>query len=339
MSTKRKKVLQPSMSNIDDHKLYPLPLSLTNWIRDNKHDLKPPVSNKLIYGPDTELQIQIVGGPNTRTDFHFELGEEFFYQIQGDMILRIVDGGKFRDVVIREGEVFLLPGRIPHSPQRYPNTIGLVIERKRREDELDGLIWYCSNCNRVLVHDQFPCKDLGTELKVKIENYYSDVNLRTCKACLHVDQKHIPVGSVQEAFRDDGRMLHEDHLKGRFLFEKIFLLIQILLGCHRIDPQTYPNPFDLKNWLNQLGKLPSKQIFGEDSEFAFTAYKGEMLNKEFSASPSETWFYQIEGSLELTVSDRKFTLNHGESYVLPAHLSYTATRDDTSVGLVMVIRK
>ncbi len=194
---------------------YPLPLSINQWVQENKHDLKPPVSNKLIYGPDTQLQIQIVGGPNTRTDFHIEEGEEFFYQLQGDMLLRIVDGGKFRDIIIKEGDVFLLPGNIPHSPQRYPNTIGLVIERKRFPNELDGLIWFCSNCNRVLVHDAFPCKDLGTELKGKIENYYSDQALRTCKSCIHVDEKPVPILSAKEAFRDDGRKVHEEQAKSK----------------------------------------------------------------------------------------------------------------------------
>jgi len=102
----------------------------------------------------------VVGGPNTRKDFHWEEGEEFFYQIEGDITLRIHDGEKIVDIPIREGEVFLLPPRVPHSPQRPANTVGLVIERKRRPGELDGFMWFCENCGEKLYEEYFQLTDI-----------------------------------------------------------------------------------------------------------------------------------------------------------------------------------
>jgi len=117
------------------------PINFKNWIEDNKHLLKPPVGNKVVY-ENTELIIMIVGGPNTRKDYHIDEGEEFFHQLEGNMVLRIMEDSKPKDISINEGEIFLLPPKIPHSPQRFENTVGLVVERKRHPAELDGFQWY-----------------------------------------------------------------------------------------------------------------------------------------------------------------------------------------------------
>ncbi len=121
------------------------PLNLKAWIDEHRHLLKPPVGNKMVWH-DSELLVMVVGGPNQRKDFHVEDGEEFFYQIEGDIVVRVMEDGKTRDIPIREGEIFLLPPGIPHSPQRPANTIGLVIERQRQEGERDHLRWYCEAC-------------------------------------------------------------------------------------------------------------------------------------------------------------------------------------------------
>src|SRR5262245_51247890 len=113
------------------------PLNFKAWIDEHRHLLKPPVGNKMVY-EDSEFIIMVVGGPNARKDYHFDEGEEFFYQLEGDITVKVVEDGKPRDVRIREGEIFLLPARVPHSPQRPANTVGLVIERKRETEELDG---------------------------------------------------------------------------------------------------------------------------------------------------------------------------------------------------------
>jgi 3-hydroxyanthranilate 3,4-dioxygenase len=161
----------------------PGPLHLKSWIEENRHLLKPPVGNKLVW-KDTEFNVMIVGGPNTRKDYHVDPGEEFFYQVEGDMVLKIVEeDGTPRDIAIREGEMFLLPAGVPHSPQRFPNTVGMVVERARRSEERDHLRWYCERCGAVLHDESFHCTDLGTQLKPIIERFHADAALRTCRKC------------------------------------------------------------------------------------------------------------------------------------------------------------
>lgn len=163
------------------------PFHLKAWIDEHRHLLKPPVGNKMVWS-DSEFQVMIVGGPNRRKDFHVEDGEEFFYQIEGDMVLRVMEDGGPRDIPIREGEIFLLPPGIPHSPQRPAHSVGMVIERVRKQGEFDHLRWYCDGCGEVVHDASFECRDLGTQLKPLIESYYADPALRTCRAC----------GAVQE---------------------------------------------------------------------------------------------------------------------------------------------
>ena len=132
-----------------------LPLNFNNWIDEHRHLLKPPVGNQVVY-KDTEFIIMVVGGPNIRKDYHINKGEEFFYHLEGDILLRIREKGKPKDISINEGEIFLLPPNLPHSPQRFENTIGLVVERKRHADELDSFQWYCDECHAVLYNKSIP---------------------------------------------------------------------------------------------------------------------------------------------------------------------------------------
>jgi 3-hydroxyanthranilate 3,4-dioxygenase len=162
-----------------------MPLAAFNlkaWIDEHRHLLKPPVGNKVVW-QDAEFQVMIVGGPNARKDYHIEEGEELFYQIEGDIVVKVIEDGKPRDVLIREGDIFLLPPHVPHSPQRGPNTVGMVIERMREEKEIDHLRWYCESCGEILRDATFHCKDLGTQLKPVIEGFMADVGARTCKKC------------------------------------------------------------------------------------------------------------------------------------------------------------
>ncbi|SVD67052.1 uncharacterized protein METZ01_LOCUS419906 [marine metagenome] len=158
------------------------PINFKNWINEHRHLLKPPVGNQVVY-EDTELIIMVVGGPNTRKDYHIDEGEEFFYQLEGAMILRIRENGKPKDINIDEGEIFLLPPRIPHSPQRFENTVGLVIERKRREGELDAFQWYCDSCHELLYEKYLPLTNIVTQLPPIFENFWNDDNARTCNNC------------------------------------------------------------------------------------------------------------------------------------------------------------
>ena len=158
------------------------PINLKAWIEEHRALLKPPVGNKMIW-QDSEFMVMAVGGPNARKDYHVEDGEEFFYQVEGDIVLRIIENGKPREIPIRQGEMFLLPPGIPHSPQRPANTVGLVIERRRAESEHDHLRWFCEKCGEVLYDSDFHLVDLGKQLKPIIEQFYGDEQLRTCKKC------------------------------------------------------------------------------------------------------------------------------------------------------------
>src|SRR6516164_5312322 len=140
----------------------PQPLNLRHWIEEHRALLKPPVGNKLIYR-DSEFIVMAVGGPNARRDFHVDPAEEFFHQIEGDMVLRVVEDGRFRDLPIRAGEILLLPPRIPHSPQRPAHSVGLVIERQRRPGELDGLQWYCDKCAHLLYEENLALTNIETQ--------------------------------------------------------------------------------------------------------------------------------------------------------------------------------
>ncbi len=159
------------------------PFNLNHWINENKHLLKPPVGNKQVYTGNKDFIVMVVGGPNARKDFHYNEGEELFYQIEGNIILKIIEDGKIVDVEINEGDMFLLPARVPHSPQRGANTVGLVIERYRGEEELDGFMWYCENCNNKLYEEFVMVKDIVSQLPVVMDKFYKSPELCTCSEC------------------------------------------------------------------------------------------------------------------------------------------------------------
>jgi 3-hydroxyanthranilate 3,4-dioxygenase len=158
------------------------PINLKQWVEDNRDKLKPPVGNKVVY-KDTEFIIMVVGGPNARKDFHYNEGEEFFYQIEGDISLPTIQNGEVITYDIKEGEIFLLPARVPHSPQRPANTVGLVIERMRTAEELDYCMWYCENCNNELYKKSFQLGDIVTQLPKILNEYYAKPELVTCEKC------------------------------------------------------------------------------------------------------------------------------------------------------------
>lgn len=158
------------------------PINFKKWIDENRHLLKPPVGNQVIY-KDSEFIVMVVGGPNARKEFHYNEGEEFFYQIEGDMELPIRVDGKTEVIRIKEGEIFLLPGKVEHSPQRFKNTVGLVIERVRKAGEMDACSWYCETCSELLYRASFQLHDIVDELPKLMQAYYDDLSLRTCKHC------------------------------------------------------------------------------------------------------------------------------------------------------------
>ncbi len=157
--------------------------NLKAWIDENRHLLKPPVGNKVVYSETQDFIVMVVGGPNVRTDYHYNETEEFFYMVEGNMVLRIQENGKAVDIPIREGEIFLLPGKVPHSPQREAGSIGIVIERIRESRHTDGLQWYCGSCNTQLYEEYFQMEDIMTQMQGVFEKFYRDEHARTCKSC------------------------------------------------------------------------------------------------------------------------------------------------------------
>jgi 3-hydroxyanthranilate 3,4-dioxygenase len=159
------------------------PFNLKKWIDENRDLLKPPVGNQCVYKDASNFIVMVVGGPNSRKDYHFNESEELFYQIEGDIIVKVIDEGKFRDIHIKEGEMFLLPPRTPHSPQRGANTVGMVIEKIREGEEEDGFLWYCENCGHKLYEKKMVVTDIVKQLPPVMEGFYSDEHKRTCESC------------------------------------------------------------------------------------------------------------------------------------------------------------
>ncbi|MCK8523936.1 3-hydroxyanthranilate 3,4-dioxygenase [Aquimarina sp. D1M17] len=158
------------------------PLNFKAWIEEHRHLLKPPVGNKCVW-QDGDFIVMVVGGPNNRKDYHYNETPEFFYQVEGDIVLKIIDNGEPKDVHIKEGDIYLLPPKVPHSPQRGANTVGLVIEYPRDEGVMDALEWYCENCNTQLYREAFALDNIETDMPIIFDKYYSDIEKCTCPNC------------------------------------------------------------------------------------------------------------------------------------------------------------
>ena len=190
---------------------FSMPFNLQQWIDTHREQLKPPVCNKQIFEQDDYI-VMVVGGPNNRSDFHYNETPELFYQLEGEMILSIVDDGidcqpenylalsnkhltaneetlQFTDISIKAGEIFLLPPKVLHSPQRFAGSIGLVVEQKRNNNQQDALFWFCENCRKPLYSEQFHLANIETDLPKVFSNFYQNRQNCQCKACGHIAEK------------------------------------------------------------------------------------------------------------------------------------------------------
>ena len=170
------------------------PFNLHQWIEDNRDILKPPVGNKNLYVEAGDFIVMVVGGPNARKDYHYNETEELFYQIEGDIIVKIQDEGKAVEIPIKEGEMFLLPAKIPHSPIRSEGSVGLVIERKRDENDKDGLMWFSDTANHLLYEEYFHLTNIEKDFLPVFKRFYSNEKLRTCPVTgevMEVDKRYI----------------------------------------------------------------------------------------------------------------------------------------------------
>ncbi|NOT74732.1 MAG: 3-hydroxyanthranilate 3,4-dioxygenase [Cyclobacteriaceae bacterium] len=158
------------------------PFNLNQWITENRHLLKPPVGNKNLYVDAGDYIVMIVAGPNARKDYHYNETEELYYQLEGSITVKIQEDGKAVSIPLNAGDMFLLPGGVPHSPIRTPDSIGLVIELKR-ESEDDGLMWFCEKCNNKLHEYKFHLDNIEKDFIPRFRDFYGNVDLRTCKKC------------------------------------------------------------------------------------------------------------------------------------------------------------
>jgi 3-hydroxyanthranilate 3,4-dioxygenase len=160
------------------------PFDFRSFIEEHRHLLKPPVGNCQVW-EDGQLIAMVIGGPNQRTDYHDDSAEEFFYQLEGDMVLKVMEepGKPPRDIEIKAGQVFLLPGHVRHSPQRPAGSIGLVIEAPRTPGAVDGFEWYCPKCHALVYRTEVVLKSIVKDLPPLFERFYSDEMLRRCRSC------------------------------------------------------------------------------------------------------------------------------------------------------------
>ena len=159
------------------------PFNLKQWITDNREMLKPPVGNKNLYADAGDFIVMIVAGPNARKDYHYNETEELYYQLEGDITIIIQEDGNAVAIPLKEGDMFLLPARIPHSPIRPANTIGLVIECKRAAIEDDGLMWFCESCNHKLHEYKFHLNNIEKDFIPRFRDFYGSEEFRTCENC------------------------------------------------------------------------------------------------------------------------------------------------------------
>lgn len=266
-------------------------INTAQWIEENKASFLPPVCNKLMH--NEQLVIMFVGGPNQREDYHIEDGEELFYQIKGDMCVKILENGHHKDIHIRQGEVFILPARIPHSPQRTADSVGLVIERRRQADEIDGVRWLVPHTPNPLYEKWFHCKDLGTELIPLIKAFFASDEYKT----------KVPGGNVVEASQlpyELNKTLIQPTQHGAFNLQE-----RIAHGEKtRVD--LTPDELNLQFRVEILKR----------GEFDFDT-DGE------SESSLDTWLWQLEGASSLTMkrADAKsveLSLSKFDSVLVPA---------------------
>jgi len=160
------------------------PFNLLKWVEENRDSLKPPVGNKNVYKDAGDYIVMVVAGPNARKDYHYNETEELFYQLEGEIEVHVQEDRQKKTMKLGPGDMYLHPARVPHSPVRHEGSIGLVVERKRDQMEVDdGLLWFCDNCNHKLYEAYFTLHDIEKDFLKHFEKFYGSEELRTCKNC------------------------------------------------------------------------------------------------------------------------------------------------------------
>ncbi|XP_051946524.1 3-hydroxyanthranilate 3,4-dioxygenase-like [Xyrauchen texanus] len=271
-----------------------LHVNIDNWIEQNERSFLPPVCNKLMFF--YQLNIMYVGGPNTRKDYHIEEGEELFYQVRGDMVLKVIENGKHKDVHIREGEMFLLPARIPHSPQRQANTVGLVVERRRLHSETDCLRYFVDNSTDVLFERWFYCENLGTQLVPIIKEF--------------MDSKQKKTGKPDTAE-------------------------PITPAPYPLNTMNVMTPFCFREWVEkqkpELSNGQPMDMFGAQFETETVLFGPG--TSETSRRQTDGWIWQLEGSSNVFMNNKEYKLSGGDCLLILEETEYQWKRSHDCVAL------
>jgi len=276
------------------------------WYEENKAVFAPPVCNKLMY--KEQINVMFVGGPNSRTDFHLDLGSEFFFQMKGNMELPTIQQGKKKVVRIGKGQVYLLPSRIPHSPQRpEAGSLGLVVERTRNDDEVDGLRWYTDfdKCENVLWERYFQCTDLGRDLVPVVKAFKSSEEATTM----------VPGSNVVADADRPWPIDHGTDVPAPFLFDDFLAEHAAALkdgACISLFGADHP-----------------------DKEFDINVYSGPFASND-RGSKWETWFYMYKGSADVTTEHETLHIADGCCAVMVANTKHSVSWAEGSIGLVVI---
>lgn len=274
------------------------------WIEENKQFFLPPVCNKMMHN-DGQMKSFYVGGPNQRKDYHIEEGEELFYMVKGDMCLKVVERGIHKDIPIKEGEIFLLPGNIAHSPQRQADTVGLVIERERAEDEKDGLRYFVEDNGTPtlssLYEEWFHCEDLGQQLGPIIKKFFASEQSKTGKPLPGTIPENPPVKLNANLTLQDPFNLAEFIKKNRA----------------EIDSKGFIKLFQRDDYTYQF----QVYLYG----------KGENTDK---VDVAETFIWVLEGSCTVKTGGKEYSLSQGDNMLIRKGQQYSASRPEGSIALI-----
>jgi 3-hydroxyanthranilate 3,4-dioxygenase len=179
------------------------------WIDANRHRMIPPISNETVFKGNDTFIVMVSSGPNTRKDYHYNESEELFLQLEGDLEIGLYADGRHDAATVREGEMFLLPPRVPHQPRRPPGTLGLILEKHRVRPEQDGFLYFCDACGGKLYEEYFFLEDIVQQFPLVQRSFYGSVQNRTCRACGHVTEppenwdRSIDVRGADNPYADD----------------------------------------------------------------------------------------------------------------------------------------
>ncbi len=130
----------------------------------------------------------VARGREYRSEFHIDPSDEVMYMIKGEMNLHFRSPDGAEDIsVLKEGEAIFTAAGIPHSPRFPPDAFLLVLERKRREGEIDRFHWFCPECDAFLHEETFIVNDYRLDPVSKAyQNFFDSEEFRTCSECGNV---------------------------------------------------------------------------------------------------------------------------------------------------------